>query len=291
MRYFAVVAEELHFRRAAERLHIAQPGLSQQIRVLERELGVELFERGTGGVSLTAAGRALLEAGGPLLREVDRVIERVRAAAEGRSGLLRLVHTRSLSDGAPDELVRTFRVAHPDADIAVESAWTARNVVMLRGAEVDAAFIRLPLLDAEGLQVLPLGHTELVAALPSAHPLARRRVLRPDDLCGVALLSWPREQAPGYFDHIRSVAWGDETAEPVASEPDAERLLAAVAAGSGVCVLDSPRAFKLRPRGVVLRRFARPSPTSEFGLAWNPRRVFPLLESFIAHCRDQATSM
>lgn len=290
LRYFIAVAEELNFRRAAERLHIAQPGLSQQVRVLERELGVELFERSTGGVSLTAAGRALLEASAPLLQEVDRVIDQVRAAAAGRSGLLRIVHTRSLSDGPPDELVRGFNAAHPDADIAVESAWTARNVAMLRGAEVDAAFVRLPLVDAPDLQVLPLGRSELVVALPSAHPLARRRVLRPGDLLSTTLLAWPRDQAPGYFDHIRSTAWGDATAEPAASEPDAERLLAAVAAGSGVCVLDSPRASKLRPRGVVLRRFARPAPTGEFGLAWNPLRGTPLLEAFVAHCRHQMTT-
>ena len=143
--YFAVLAEELHFRRAAERLRIAQPGLTQQIRVLERELGATLFERSTSGVTLTDAGQVLLEEGVPLLREADRVTERVRAAAQGRTGLLRIVHSRSLAGGLPDELVRTFRQLHPDADIGVESAWTARNVAMLRTGEADAAFVRLPL--------------------------------------------------------------------------------------------------------------------------------------------------
>ena len=149
--YFAVLAEELHFRRAAERLRIAQPGLTQQIRVLERELGATLFERSTSGVTLTDAGRVLLEEGVPLLREADRVTEQVRAAAQGRTGLLRIVHSRSLAGGLPDELVRTFRQLHPDADIAVESAWTTRNVAMLRTGEADAAFVRLPLAGAEDL--------------------------------------------------------------------------------------------------------------------------------------------
>ena len=109
LQYFAVVAEELHFRRAAERLHIAQPGLSQQIRVLERELGAVLFDRTTAGVTLTKPAMRLRDEGVPLLREVERVAALVRAAAEGRSGRLRIVHTRSLAGGLPDELVGQFR--------------------------------------------------------------------------------------------------------------------------------------------------------------------------------------
>ena len=145
LRYFAVVAEELHFRRAAERLHIAQPGLSQQIRVLERELGAVLFNRTTAGVTLTEAGRTLRDEGVPLLREVERVAALVRAAAEGRSGRLRIVLTRSLAGSSPDELMTEFRSRHPDAEIDIETAWTTRNVAMVRAAEADAAFVRLPL--------------------------------------------------------------------------------------------------------------------------------------------------
>lgn len=290
LRYFAALAEELHFRRAAERLHIAQPGLTQQIRVLERELGAALFERSTSGVTLTDAGRVLLEEGVPLLREADRIAERVRAAAQGRTGFLRIVHSRSLAGGLPDELVRTFRQLRPDADIAVETAWTTRNVAMLRAGEADAAFVRLPLADAEDLGVIRLGQTELVVVLPGGHPLAGRRTLRPADLRGAGIVSWPREQAPGYFDHIQSAIWDDQSPVLVASEPDPEHLLAAVAVGTGLCVMDAERAAKLRPRGVVLRRFARPGLTGAFGVAWNPRRHSPLLDAFLACCRAHASA-
>ena len=285
LRYFAVLAEELHFRRAAERLHIAQPGLTQQIRVLERELGATLFHRSTSGVTLTDAGRVLFEEGVPLLREVELVTERVRAAAQGRTGLLRVVHSRSLADGLPDELVHTFRQLHPDADIAVESAWTTRNVAMLRSGEADAAFVRLPLAGADDIGVLRLGETELVAALPAAHPLAARRTLRFADLCGADVVSWPRDQAPGYFDHIRATVWGDQPPSLVASEPDPEHLLAAVAAGAGLCIIDAQRAARLRPRGVVVRHFTRPALTAAFAVAWNPNRRSPLLDAFLAHCQ------
>ena len=110
----------------------------------------------------------------PLLREVERVAALVRAAAEGRTGRLRIVHTRSLAGALPDELVHQFRREHPEAEIEVETAWTARNVAMVRAAEADAAFVRLPLEDADDLRLLTLGSTELVVALPATHPLARR---------------------------------------------------------------------------------------------------------------------
>ncbi len=138
---------------------------------------------------------------------------------------------------------------------------------MLRAGEVEAAFVRLPLVDADDLQVLPLGRTEVVVALPEKHPLTRRRALGPADLSGL-VVSWPRAQAPGYFDDLQA---GCGAAPPwlVAWEPDPEHVLAAVAAGTGVSVLDRDRASKLRPRGVTVRRF-RITMTAEFGVALEP---------------------
>ena len=286
LRYFEVLAEELHFRRAAERLHIAQPGLSQQIRVLERELGAQLFVRSTAGVTLTEAGRVLHDAGGSLLRDVDKLTERVRAVAGGRSGALRVVHSRSLGGGRPDDLVRTFRDAYPDVEVLLETAWTARNLAMLRSGEADVAFVRFPLAGAGDIDTLPLGETELVVVLPSAHPLGRRRrTLRFADLADVEIVSWPREQAPGYFDHIQRTVWGEHVPTPVATEPDPEHLLAAVAAGVGACIIDAERAARLRPPGVVVRHFTAPPLLSTFGLAWSGDRPAALRDAFVEHCR------
>jgi DNA-binding transcriptional LysR family regulator len=281
LEYFMVLAEELNFRRAAERLHISQPGLSQQIRVLEKDLTVTLFERSTQGVVLTDPGRTLLKEGAQLLQQAESVVAHVRAAGEGRTGVLRIVHSRSLTDDVPDEVVRRFRLANPNVEIIVETAWTARNIAMLRAGEVDAAFVRMPLLDVADLSQLTLGHTELAAAIPASFPLARRRILQTADLRGLPVVTFPREQAPGYFDHIMSTVWGDETPRTSTTEPDPEHLLAAVAAGAGVSVFDAQRALKLRPKGVVVRRFT-PSVSAGFGLVWSPHRMSPLLESFIA---------
>ena len=289
LQYFAVVAQELHFRRAAERLHIAQPGLSQQIKVLERELGADLFDRGPQGVTLTAAGTVLLEEGVPLLGQLDRVEERVRAVAEGRRSQLRVVHTRSVSGGLPDEVVHRFRKQYPEVDVLVDSAWTTRNLQMLRAGEVEAAFVRLPLSEADDLQVLPLGRTEVVVALPEKHPLTRRRALDPADLTGLPVVSWPRAQAPGYFDDLQSRVWGGTAPEVVLWEPDPEHVLAAVAAGTGVSVLDRDRAMKLSPRGVTIRRF-RITITAEFGVAWSPHGLSTALADFLTMCRDVAVT-
>ena len=279
--YFVVLAEELHFRRAAERLHISQPGLSQQIRVLERDLGVSLLERSTKGIVLTEPGSVLLEEGARLLQQAESVAAHVRAAGIGRAGILRVVHSRSLTGDVPDEIVRRFRLSNPNVEIIVETAWTTRNIAMLRAGEVDAAFVRMPLLDAADLSQLTLGHTELAAAIPADFPLARRRILQTADLRGLPVVTFPREQAPGYFDHIMSTVWGDEGPYISTTEPDPEHLLAAVAAGAGVSVFDVQRALKLRPKGVVIRRFT-PSLTADFGLIWSPHRMSSLLESFIA---------
>lgn len=281
LEYFVILAEELHFRRAAERLHISQPGLSQQIRVLEKELGALLFERSTAGVTLTASGDALLTEGKALLSEVERVSAHVRAAGEGRAGIFRIVHSRSLTDDIPDELVRDFRLSNPNVEILVETAWTTRNLAMLRAGEVDAAFVRMPLSDIDDLRQLTLGQSELAAAIPADHPLARQRTLRTADLVGQPVVTFPREQAPGYFDYIHSLVWGQEAPFVAAVEPDPEYMLAAVKAGKGVSVFDARRALRLRPKGVVVRRF-KPSLSAGFGLVWNPHRISPLLSSFLA---------
>jgi DNA-binding transcriptional LysR family regulator len=289
LRYFAVLAQELHFGRAAERLQIAQPGLSQQIKILEREIGAELFVRSAHGVSLTQAGLVLLQDGVPLIGQLDRVAQRAAATAAPGRDELAVVHTRSLSGGLPDEVLRVYRRRHPRTAVRLESAWTARNVEMLRAGEVDVAFVRLPLSDPGELNVLSLGHTEMAAAVPHDHPLARRRALDVDDLRGLSVVLWPRQQAPGYFDSLVRQVWGAEPPEVALWEPDPEHILAAVAAGVGVSVLDRDRARTLRPPGVSVRRFRTP-PTAEYGIAWTAHTEGTPVAAFVDACREVAAA-
>jgi DNA-binding transcriptional LysR family regulator len=285
LRYFAVLAQERHFRRAASRLHIAQPGLSQQIKILEGELGVALFDRGPHGVTLTAAGQILLEEGVPLLGQIDRVEQRVREAVEQEQPELRIAHTRSVVGVLPDEAIARFSErCCPRVRLVVDTGWTTHNLVMLRAGEVDVAFVRLPVADPGDVQVLALGETELVAVLPADHPLAKRRALEPTDLRGLPIVSWPRAQAPGYFDDVQARLWGGVPPSSTTWEPDPERILHAIAAGAGVGVLDRGRALKLRPPGVAVRRF-RNRVTAGFGVAYLAHASDTPVAEFLEICR------
>lgn len=265
MEYFIAVAEELHFGRAAKRLHIAQPGLSQQIKVLETELGVTLLQRGPAGVRLTDEGSLFLEDAREIVNRTEAAVSRVRAAAAGFMDRLRFLHTRS----APDlghELIARFRLEFPSVEVIQEAAWTARNLEWLRSGEADAAIVRLPLLDAEDIEILPLSSAEIVVVLPDDHPLATKRTLTNADLLDQAIVEWPRLQAPGAYDVTRGHVWGQRRPNVAAEEPDADHILVAVANRAGIALLDAHRAIRLRRPGTILRRLEN-APLAVHGLA------------------------
>ncbi len=268
LQYFVTLAEHLHFGRAAAALNIAQPALSQQLKVLEREVGAELIRRSSRQVSLTEAGQVLLADGKKLLRQSDVVLARVRAAGAGETGTLRVAYTRSVPDLGPRELVQQFRARHPHVAVTTATGWTAHNVELLRQGQVDVAFVRLPLVDAPEIRTLVLGHDELVVVLPADHALARRRSLSRRSILGEPVVAWPRSQGAGFHDTILMEVWGGQAPDVVLEEPDAENILAAVAAGNGFAVLNRQRGMRLRPPGVVVRRFNGRTPTAPFGLGW-----------------------
>ncbi|MFD7335563.1 LysR family transcriptional regulator [Streptomyces violascens] len=142
LRYFVVLARQLHFGRAAAEIGIAQPGLSQQIKVLEKELRAELFIRGRGEVRLTAAGEQLAREAPKLLDECEALARSVRSAARGSAGVLRIAYTRSGADLRLGELVRSFRTRYPRYQIEALTGWTSWNLELLQDRTVDAAFIR-----------------------------------------------------------------------------------------------------------------------------------------------------
>jgi DNA-binding transcriptional LysR family regulator len=288
LRYFLVLADELHFGRAAERLHIAQPGLSQQIRKLERELDVRLLDRARRSFRLTPAGRLLRDTSRTLLDHAEDVVGQVRACARGETGQLRVAYTRSAADLSPAGLLQAFRQSHPGVDVHVTTGWTARNLELLDTGEIDAAFVRCPE-PADRYTTLHLEDEELVVALPAGHPLAARRGIKPSDLEGQPVVMWPRAQGPGYYDRIIDQIWPGGPPRIVREEPEAEHILVAVANGAGIAVLDRRRATKLRPAGVLVRRFAAPRPHTELALIWRNSHQPAVLTSFIRSCRSSLT--
>ncbi|WP_254909852.1 LysR family transcriptional regulator [Micromonospora sp. NBS 11-29] len=282
LRSFVVLAEELHFTRAAARLRIAQPALSQQIRALERQLGVPLVHRTSRGCTLTEVGARVADEAGRLLADVDAATARILDLVRGRGGRLRLAYTRSARGGRVDALVARFRAAHPDIQVVSETAWTAPNVAGLLAGRLDAAFVRPPV-DEPALVCRTVDTEELLLALPAGHPLAagRRRISRAE-VVDLPAVMWPRENGPGMFDRTIAQVWPRGGFRLVRQEPDDEQLLRAVAQGDVVAAVPAGRARALRLRGVRLRRFAAPTPTVDVGLAWPADSTNPALHALLA---------
>ncbi|MFJ4837272.1 LysR family transcriptional regulator [Streptomyces sp. NPDC088746] len=216
LRYFVTVADQLHFSRAAEELHIAQPVLSRQIRALEQDLGALLFSRNRHGVALTDAGRQLLADAGPLLASAHAVRRRVTVAARGSQRL-----TVGFRAGiAVIPATRAFEARHPDVAVDVKRIEWDDQAAMLLDGRIDVAYVRLPI-DEAGLRVVPLYTEPRVAVLPAGHRLAGKEEVTEADLAGEPLV-WHADPSTqptrrphpdaGYL--VRGV---DETLEHVAA--------------------------------------------------------------------------
>lgn len=284
--YFVVLAEELHFGRAAARLFIAQPGLSQQIKALETEIGVHLIDRGRRETRLTPAGELFRQEAARLLADAGDVAERVRARAEGRAPGLTIGYSRSTTYLETTELVHEFRSRHPEIQVRTTTAWTSLNIEMLRSRNVDLVFVRPPV---EGLDVemLTLLIEEHVAALPPGHRLVDRPLLVPADLADEDVVLWPRSNGPSHYDRMVAQIWGAKQPRVVLEEPDDEQIIAAVAAGIGIAILETRRAMHLPHAGVTIRRFADPAPTCDLRIAWRREDHSPGVEAFIAFCQER----
>ncbi|MFD9194883.1 LysR family transcriptional regulator [Streptomyces phaeochromogenes] len=216
LRYFVAVADRLHFGRAADELHIAQPVLSRQIRALEQDLGASLFTRDRHGVALTDAGRQLLADAGPLLASTHAVRRRVSLAARGNRRLM--VGFRAGIPVIP--AARAFEARHPDVVVDVQRIEWEDQAPMLLDGRIDVGYVRLPI-DEAGLHVTPLYTEPRVAVLPAGHRLADKEEVTEADLAGEPLV-WhadpgtqpTRRPHPNAGYLVRGV---DETLEHVAA--------------------------------------------------------------------------
>jgi DNA-binding transcriptional LysR family regulator len=259
------VARHLHFGRAAEELHIAQPVLSRQIRALEHELHVQLFRRDRRTTELTESGRELLEEAGPLLANADALLRRV---ARGTN--------RFVVAFMPGLIVTTvvgkFRAAHPEVAVEVLRTSWHDQVEVLRDGRADAGYLRLPV-DTTGLTVRPVLTEPRVAVVASAHPLAGREEVRIAELAGDTLL-----QDPAAVPEWRAVATTEAAPAPAVA---VEEKLENVASGRGFAVLPlSTAKFYTRPD--VSWMPVGDIEDNKVVLAWVAGRRSPLLRSFAA---------
>ena len=286
-RYFVAVAEELHFGRAAERLHMSQPPLSQAIKALEQRLGVRLLHRTTREVTLTTAGAVFLDACRTLVGASTAADAAVRQAADGQAGELRIgAVTSAFGDPLP-RLLELFQAAHPRVDVRVREVDTHVAVQSLRRREIDAALAR-QLATPPGCERVTLRREPFVLAVPVSWAPATDE---PWDLAATAELPWiwlPRSISPDYHDQVVACC------RAAGFAPDARHLarsiysqLAMVASGLGVALVPAGAAHRPEDPAAPRIRFVRleHSATIDLAAVWR-RETSPLVEGFIASARS-----
>ncbi|HEY9661075.1 MAG TPA: LysR family transcriptional regulator [Allocoleopsis sp.] len=279
LRYFIAVAEELHFGRAAERLHMAQPPLSQQIRQLETELGFQLFYRTKRSVELTEAGQVFLLECRRLLWQLDQAVQRGRQVSRGERGQLAIGFVSSAAYSVLPEILRLFRTTVPDVQLELHELTTDQQWQWLNENRIDIGFVRPPIEDAS-LQVKVVLQESLVVALPETHPLAQVDRLSLQAIATEPFILFPRPLAPGLYDQIISLCQQMEFSPNVVQEAiQMQTIISLVAAEIGIAIV--PISLKnLQRTGVVYKPLIEPTPKAEIAIVWRTE-CSPTVQRFL----------
>ncbi len=271
LRYFLAVAEEASFTRAAARVGIGQPPLSQQIQSLEKELGTALFVRTPQGARLTDAGAAFLVEVRRVLVDVDRAADTARRAARGESGRLRLGFTASAAfNPVVPALIRDYRRAWPAVELALEETNTAGLLSALADGRLEAAFIRYSVATPQELQLLKFPDEPMKIAVPAAHPLAARRRAPLSALVGEPFILFPRSFGTSLYDEILAACRQSGFSLSISQEaPQMSSIVNLVAAELGVSVVPESTALMQLP-GVRYLDIEGQVPMARLALAWMP---------------------
>lgn len=264
---FVAVAEELHFGRAAERLHMAQSPLSQQIRLLERDLGATLFDRSTRSVRLTSAGQALLEPARRVLAEAAVARRAVHAAKVGEVGRVTVGFAGASSYAALPVLTRAVTSEAPGIDLVLHGqTYSGEALGRIGNGVLDLGFVTLPV--RPGISARVVRVERLIVALPDAHPLARRPAVELAELTRERFVTFPAAHGSAVREAAsRACSDADFTPRIVQEAPDSYNLLALVGAGVGVAlVVDSAQHIHLEH--VTFRPVADDIPPLPIALAW-----------------------
>src|SRR4051812_2896765 len=227
LRYFVAVAEELHFRKAAERLHIAQPAVSEQIRKLEQELGVTLFNRSRRSVALTPAGTAFLEEARHVLRHAEVAQQAARNAVDRATTRLRIGYLPASLPASVPRALRHLAVSAPSVDVDLATGPALRLIEDLRARRLDAVVTSLPA-PTQSLRVTPLGEQGAVMVLPATHPRAVDSAITLRRLAPERLVALPRDADPAVVAMCHAAGLSPTFVE--IPEPRVEHVLLAVAA-------------------------------------------------------------
>ncbi|MEQ8824230.1 MAG: LysR substrate-binding domain-containing protein [Filomicrobium sp.] len=278
LRCFVAVSETLHFGRAAERLHMAQPALSAQIKALELEVGSQLFFRTTRKVALSTTGLLFLEEAREILERSEKALQRARLADTDSIGWLRIGAVDTATAGLLPGVIRDFRRIAPEVDLRVSELLTAPALEAIANHHIDLAFVRTASSDRFVTSRL-LFREPLMAVVASGNKLARKRAVKREDLAGMPLVLPPRIARPIYHDMLRDWFRDGDLVPSIAHEANERHtILALVAAGLGVSILPS-WVSHFRHRDVVFRPIADP-PLVGVHLARRRALVSPAADMF-----------
>ncbi len=286
-RYFIAAAEEQNITRAAARLHVSQPPLSRQIRDLEHELGVLLFERTGKSVRLTEAGRVFLIEARAVVDRAAEAVRAIKSVASGLTGELHVGFAPSLAVEILPQALRKFQIEAPAVLIRLHDLSTEEMLQGLRGHTLDLALmVQLPAQNLRGLQSTELRRCSVSAAVSPAHPLAKRRRVSLAALRSERMIGYSRGEYPEFLNWFAHLPWPGNLPPALAEEHDSvTSLIAAVEAGRGLAIAPDTLACLAGPRLRLIPLHPQPPPFSVIA-AW--RTLNPKIKRFLNAARLEA---
>ncbi|MBE9200354.1 MULTISPECIES: LysR substrate-binding domain-containing protein [unclassified Nodularia (in: cyanobacteria)] len=281
LRYFIAVAEELHFSKAAEKLHIAQPPLSQQIQQLEAELGVKLFDRKTKRqVQLTEAGKVFLQEAYQLLVQLETAVAMTQRTGRGETGQLRIGFTSLVIYDLLPLILSQFREQFLEVELVLLELTTSQQEQALRDSLIHVGFAHPPL-ENDTLSYKCIRKETLVVALSSNHSFAQQEHICVRSLLSEPLIMFPRYLAPGLYDRIMSLFQQVNFQPNITQEAiQMQTIIGLVSAGMGVAIIPSSLQ-NLQRSGVAYRPILEEVPIIETAVIWQQKSLTPVVENFL----------
>jgi DNA-binding transcriptional LysR family regulator len=281
------VAEALSFSQAARRLNIAQPPLTRQIRQLEQELGVQLFDRNSRRVELTEVGRVFVEEARRILEQIEQSIDLTQRASRGEIGRLVIAFEGSSAYDVIPASLKAYRERFPEVELVVLSLTTEQQVEALQNGQIHVGFIVPPLQrSASDLIIETVLEEPLVLALPEAHPLARQSRVKARSLANEAFILGQRNSGCGWYDQVIAICHQANFSPTIAQEVnEMQVLLGLVAAGLGVAIL-SGAAKQFQRSGVVYRELQPSSSEVALAIAYRQHGTTLVLPAFLEIIRE-----
>lgn len=285
---FLAVAEEKHFGRAAERLNMSQPPLTEQIKVLEQSLKLTLFERSRRGTQLSPAGAAILPAVRQFADQVERLERVVREVAAGQTGVLQVGAITSAMLETVPAVLSALKRDYPHLTVFIREIDSVEAIPALEAGELDVAFVRLDGNVGHGIATMPLAEDRLALAVPRTHPLEELSRVRLRSLANESLVMSSRQVSPAYFDFLTAVCQSHGFAPRVLHEVrSVTSQIAYVGCGQGIALVPSSMR-KLASENVVIRPLKERVMVVTAALAWNSSRHHPMVDAVVAWAKDNA---